>query len=365
LTRAVHQLLSGLDSGDAISNQALFIAEVLRDLGFESQVFVQELGRAMVDLGKAFTAGALKPGDGLLYHYGIGSPLTPHAIAHPGPKAFVYHNVTPAHFFAPWEPAFAKRLDQGRRDLRALAPAFPVSVGDSTYNAGELREAGFRDPAVLPIFVDPKRWTMPPDSDWMQVLQDGRHNILFVGRVAPNKRQEHLLYAFKEYLAYDPQARLILAGIWPDGHPYARFLRDESRRLGIEKQVFMTWKVTDAQLLACYRTAHLFWCMSEHEGFCVPLIEAMWFDVPVLAYASSAIPETLGPAGIMFTEKRYPELAALAHMLIEDEALRRTVLDAQRERRTAFLPEAILPTLLGLLAKIGVDQRASESATSA
>jgi len=105
----------------------------------------------------------------------------------------------------------------------------------------------------------------------------------------------------------------------------------------------------DAQLLACYRTAHLFWSMSEHEGFCIPLIEAMWFDLPVLAYRSSAIPETLGPAGLMFTEKRWPELAALVRLLIEDVDLRDKVLAEQRTRRRDFLPEAVLPAFLDLL----------------
>ena len=351
--RAVHQLLPSLDYGDAISNQAMFITEVLRDLGYESEIFVRHVGEAVHDLAKPFAPGCLDADDALIYHHAIGSEVTPTAILHPGPKALVYHNITPAHFFAPWNPKFAELLDLGRKDLHNLAPAFPVSVGDSTYNADELREAGFRDPAVMPIFVDPMRWAKPADPDWMKMLQDGRTNILFVGRIAPNKRQEHLIAAFKEYLAFDPQARLILVGVWPDGDPYARFLRDESLRLGISEHVFMTFKVTDAQLLACYRTAHLFWSMSEHEGFCVPLIEAMWFDVPVLAYRSTAIPETLGAGGIMFTEKRFPELAALAHLLVTDPALRRKVLAAQRARRPAFLPEAILPVLMQLVERLG------------
>jgi glycosyltransferase involved in cell wall biosynthesis len=234
-----------------------------------------------------------------------------------------------------------------------------VSAGDSTYNADELRDAGFKDPLVVPIFVDPMRWAQPADPEWMKMLQDGRTNVLFVGRIAPNKCQHHLVHAFNEYLRHDPTARLILVGMWPDGHPYARFVRGEADRLGIGGQLFMTSRASDAQLLACYRTAHLFWSMSEHEGFGVPLIEAMWFDVPVLAYKSSAIPETLERAGIMFTEKRLPELAALAHMLVEDRALRRTVIAAQRVRRSAFLPEAILPALLELVARLGGEGRAA------
>jgi len=353
--RAIHQLSAGLDYGDAISNQALFIAEVLRDLGHRSEIFAEHIGPAMVDLGQPFAPGAIAPGDALLYHHGIGTPLTAHAVRHPGPKAIVYHNITPAHFFEPWEPSFAKLLDHGRKDLHELAAVFPVSAGDSTFNTDELRDAGFKDPMVVPIFVDPMRWAQPADPEWMKMLQDGRSNLLFVGRVAPNKCQHHLVQAFHEYLRHDAAARLILVGLWADGHPYARFIREEADRLGIGPQLLMTSRLTDAQLLACYRTAHLFWSMSEHEGFCVPLIESMWFDVPVLAYKSSAIPETLGQAGLMFTEKRWPEVAALAHMLVEDRSLRRTVIAAQRARRSAFLPEAILTALLELLGRLGAE----------
>jgi glycosyltransferase involved in cell wall biosynthesis len=166
------------------------------------------------------------------------------------------------------------------------------------------------------------------------------------------------LEAFKEYRSFDPDARLVIVGGWRDADPYASFLGDHARQLGIASHVLLARGCTDAQVLACYRTAHLFWSMSEHEGFCVPLIEAMWFDVPVLAYRSSAVPETLGPAGMLFTDKgRWRELAALAQLLVEDRELRRKVLEAQRKRRSAFLPEAILPSLLELLGKLSPDFR--------
>jgi glycosyltransferase involved in cell wall biosynthesis len=356
--RAIHQVLPGIDYGDAISNQVVFTREVLHDLGYRSEIFAVHIGEPMLDLAKPFSAGAIAPDDALLYHHSIGSELTAHVVRHRGPKVLLYHNITPAHFFVPWDPSFARILEDGRKELHEMASAFPVSAGASIYNAEELREAGFRDPSVAPIFVEPMRWNQAADPQWMTALQDGRTNILFVGRVAPNKCQHDLLAAFREYLSFDPDARLVLVGVWPDGDPYARFLHDEAVRLGVSHHVFMTWRVTDAQLLACYRTAHLFWSMSEHEGFCVPLVEAMWFDVPVLAYRSSAVPETLGSAGMLFTEKgRWPELAALAQLLVEDRELRRKVLEAQRKRRAAFLPEAILPSLLELLGKLSPDLR--------
>jgi glycosyltransferase involved in cell wall biosynthesis len=357
---AIHQLLPDLAYGDAISNQALFTKELLHDLGYESEIFVENLHESMRGLGRVFTPGAISPKDGLLYHHTIGTELTQQAVRHEGRKALVYHNVTPAHFYQRWDQQFAGMLEAGRENLRQLASAFPLSAGDSAYNAAELREAGFQSPAVLPIFVDPLRWAEPADAEWMKRLQDGRTNLLFVGRVAPNKCQHDLLDAFKEYLSFDPQARLLLVGGWRDADPYASFVREHAKRLGVASRVLFTRVCGDAQLLACYRSAHLFWSMSEHEGFCVPLVEAMWFDVPVLAYASSAVPETLAAAGLMFTEKRPPELAALAHLLVEERQLRRKVIASQQVRRTAFLPEALLPSYLDLFKTLGGDQSGPE-----
>ncbi|MEY2497397.1 MAG: hypothetical protein QOD12_953, partial [Verrucomicrobiota bacterium] len=210
------------------------------------------------------------------------------------------------------------------------------------YNALELAEAGFADPGVLPIAVNPEKWSVAPDQRLMEVLQDGRTNLLFVGRFAPNKKQDDLIVAFSHYLALDPEARLILVGKPEEQDPYVAHLRQTVSSLALEDSVLFTGSVTDAQLAAYYRTAHLFWSMSEHEGFCVPLIEAMWFNVPVLAFKSSAVPETLGDAALTFLDKsdsRVP--AALARLLVTDASLREKMIRAQRERRHAFVPARI------------------------
>jgi glycosyltransferase involved in cell wall biosynthesis len=178
---------------------------------------------------------------------------------------------------------------------------------------------------------------MPADASLMQQLQDGKTNLLFVGRVAPNKCQEHLLEAFAYYLTMDREARLILVG-WGDiSDPYYRHIVNRIQQLNLKNYVLISGQVNDAQLLAFYRTAHLFWSMSEHEGFGVPFVEAMWFDVPVLAYKSSAVPETLGEAGLMFTSKDdLIQVAALAKILVKDNLLRSKVINMQRKRRNHF-----------------------------
>ena len=351
-TRALHQLLPNLSYGDAISNQAIFVCELLRDLGYRSHIFVRHFDEPMQDFATLLDDSAISPRDALLYHHSVGTDLTGVALRHPGPKALLYHNITPAHFFERWDEPFAELLASGRKELGDLASAFPLSAGDSQYNAAELRDAGFHAPRVLPIVVEPSRWATRPDPRWMRDLQDGRTNILFVGRIAPNKCQHDLLEAFAEYLHYDTDARLIIAGYWPAGHRYVTFLQATARRLGLGSRVLWTGTCTEAQLQACYRTAHLFVSTSEHEGFCAPLVEAMWFDVPVLAYRSTAVPETLANAGLLFTEKRFTEIGALMRLAVEDGPLRRTILAAQRVRRAAFLPETVLPGLIEFLEEL-------------
>jgi glycosyltransferase involved in cell wall biosynthesis len=294
----------------------------------------------------AFTSAALDASSAAIYHHSIGTEITPYLRAFHGPKCLIYHNITPAEFLEPYRPEFAKILTQGRQDLSGLADPFPISYGDSAYNASELESVGFRNPRVLPVSVDPGKWAIAPDPELMSTLQDGRTNLLFVGRFAPNKKQDDLVAAFSRYRLLDPSARLILVGKPEESDPYVTHLRATISSLGLDGSVLCPGGISDAQLAAYYRTAHLFWSMSEHEGFCVPLIEAMWFDVPVLAYQSSAVPETLGPAALMFNEKTdLAALAALARILVVDLGIRDPMIQAQRKRRLDFLPDKIAPLL--------------------
>lgn len=351
--KEIHQLLPNLAYGDAISNHALAMRDYLRSLGYESDIFIQYLDERVANKAKVFKANAINKKAGLLYHHSIGSELTSYAVEHPGPKCLIYHNITPSKYFEPYKPDFAKILEHGRSDLKRLSSSFSLSVGVSAYNASELKAHGFENPTVLPIAVSPCKWNHSPDSELMVKLQDGKANLLFVGRIAPNKCQDHLVIAFWHYLTMDPKARLIIVGEGTLSDPYCVHLANTIDKYGLTQHVVLAGQVNDSELHAYYRTADLLWSMSEHEGFCLPLIEAMWFDVPVLAYKSSAVPETLGKAGIMFTSKEdLVSVAALAKLLARDEDLRTKVLRAQRRRRIAFLPESVLPKLDELIASM-------------
>ena len=351
--KAIHQMTPGFTYGDAISNQAVFIRNHLRNLGYESNIYVQFINPNLKRSAKIFELKSIPKNAGLIYHHSIGSDLTPYAIAHPGPKYLMYHNITPAELVKPFDPVLARRLERGRSDLQELSLHFPLTVGDSYFNSQELEAFGFQNPAVLPICVDPGKWNREHDLELMENLQDGRSNLLFVGRLSPNKCQHELIEAFYHYLTMDANARLILVGEYSPSDPYYAHMGDTIEKLGIGKQIILPGKASDSKLQSYYRTAHLFWSMSEHEGFGVPMVEAMWFDVPVLAYKKAAVPETLGKAGIIFTTKNdFVSVAAAAKLLVKDEALRNKVLTAQRVRRMDFIPEKIYPKLDRMVEKM-------------
>ncbi len=347
---AIHQLLPDIAYGDAISNQARAIRGHLRRHGYESEIFVKRREPRMAAEAVLWDEARPSSADSLLYHHSIGSELTAFAVAHRGPKCLVYHNITPAEFFTNYRPGFAWMLETGRAHLPRLAQYFPISVGDSAYNASELNACGFRAPGVLPIIVDPDKWNIAPDAKLMARLQDGRSNLLFVGRVAPNKQQARLIEAFAQYRQLDPHSRLIIAGEGRASDPYLGHVRAVAEALEVSAHIEITGQIDDASLLAYYRTAHLYWSPSAHEGFGAPLIEAMWFDVPVLALAATAVPETLGAAGMLFEHNEDPAaIAERAYQLTHDADLRAAVIAAQRKRRVDFTSAVFWSSLVKLI----------------
>ena len=354
LLPAIHQLTPGFAYGDAISNQAMIIRDLLKNLGYRSRIFTEHIDPSMAHEATRFKDGkGIKGSAGLIYHHSIGAGLTDFVIHHPGPKMLIYHNVTPPDLVRDADPALAEILEQGLNDLGRLAPHFPVSAGDSRFNSDDLEDHGFNAPSVLPICISPEKWNIRAEPNMMARLQDGRDNILFVGRLVANKCQHDLIDAFASYLSMYGNARLILVGGFIEEESYYQGLKKQVREMGLEGDVLFTGKVPDDALHACYRCADLFWSMSEHEGFGVPLIEAMWFDVPVFAYKSSAVPETLGAGGLLFTGKDdLQRLAVVAKLLIHDEDTRNKVLSGQQNRREVFLPEAIQPLLEKLVEKM-------------
>jgi glycosyltransferase involved in cell wall biosynthesis len=231
-----------------------------------------------------------------------------------------------------------------------------LALGDSEFNRGELDALGFRRTGVLPIYLDFRRYRQPPNPVLLRSLQDGRLNVLFVGRVAPNKRHDDLIRVASYWKRFiSPNLRLLLVGKLPrrvtgHGHPLPRHYFDALQAQFYEEgftpeEVVFTGHLDHDDLLACYRAAHVFLCLSEHEGFGVPLVEAMLMQVPVLARRVTAVGDVLGEAGVQLGGQSIPEIAELAHALATEAGLRSNVLAGQERRIQAFAPAVVEATL--------------------
>ena len=338
--RAIHQFVAGFSKGDAISNEALALRTLFRQWGHASEIF-SETRRILPELRKeAHDAFAFEkqctPDDLVLLHLSIGSPLNALFAALPCRKAILYHNVTPAAYLERVNKQTALHLERGRSEAASLAGAATVVMADSRFNAAELEAMGYGSVQVLPLVLDFEKLQARPDPQVTRQFADGVTNVLCVGRCAPNKKVEDVLMAFFHYHRFiNKQSRLLHVGSWAGTESYYYMLCAQARSLGLAN-VHFAGSVPQAQLNAFYACADVFLCMSEHEGFCIPLIESMHFDLPVLAYAAGAVPETLDGAGILAREKRFPDLAEMMNRAVSDTALRNAVIDAQRQRLARY-----------------------------
>jgi glycosyltransferase involved in cell wall biosynthesis len=281
----------------------------------------------------------IRPDDVLVYHAAHASPLGAWLAGVEAVKIVDYHGITPPEFVRAYDPGLAVALSKARAELEPLAAGTTLAIAHSRYMERELEAIGFRDTATLPLLVDPARLAAPPDVATAARLRAGKrgHDLLFVSRMAPNKRIEDLLKVFAVYRrAWDRDARLFVVGR-PDTRAYVEVLQRFAGRLGVG-EVHFAGRVSDPALASYYASADAFVSMSEHEGFGLPWVEAMAFGLPVIAYAAGALPETVGDAGILFTEKRYEDVAALVDAVVGDPALRAHLAAAGRERVAAFGP---------------------------
>jgi len=348
----VNQWVPSAHHGDAVGDYALRVRDVLRDWGHDSDVFAMDVDAALGMDVRSWEEPEARAGDVTIFHFATASPMSAAFGTMPGTRVLQYHNVTPARFFAPFDAGLARVAARGRAELAALADRVDWAVAVSDYNRQELESLGFRRTSVLPIFLNLDRLTQAPrvpSLDWM--LQDGLANILFVGRIAPNKRIEDHIRLAEHYMRYvDAFYRFIFVGRYDVVPGYYESIRSMVATYQMQPDRFwFTGPVSDRELAAYYRNAHVYVSLSEHEGFCVPLVEAMAMDVPVLAYADTAVPETLGGAGVSFRPKDLEWAAELVGGLIYDEPFRQGVLAGQRKRVRDFGRDRVEPELRQLL----------------
>jgi glycosyltransferase involved in cell wall biosynthesis len=351
---AVHQFVPTLTPHDAVSMHYLAVQGALRDAGYRSDIYAYEAKDRYARLASpfaAFAGAASGETTWLMYHSSVGSPVADFVANRHEPLIVDYHNITPAEFFARWEPALVGSLMKGRRQLAALEIRASLGLADSAFNAQELATLGYEPTAVVPILLDIDALERTPPNP--RIVRDDRTTWLFVGRLAPNKAQHDIVKAFAAYRRlYEPHARLRLVG-GSSSHSYETALRAYIDALGLASAVEVAGAVDDATLMAYYDTSDVFVVCSEHEGFGVPLLEAMYHRLPIVAYAAAAVPETVGDAGLVLRVKDACTVAEAVHRVVTDRTLRDQLVDAGTQRLGEFgiersrqkLLEALVPVV--------------------
>jgi len=345
----VDQVLPVLGRRDAIGAHTLALRDALRAAGFGSDVYygrcdpdVAAEGHPIAELGRP------APQRWLLYQSSIGSPVCDVVLARPEPKLLNYHNITPAALLAPWAPEVGSEVRLGRMQLARMAAYARLAVAVSKFNEQELVAAGYTDTTVVPLLIDMTTAGAGADPRTIQSLADakavagGGADLLFVGKVSPHKAPHDLvkmLHVLRR--SFDPRARLHLVGTFParHGERYRTALTAYVERLGLDRAVHLTGSVSPGVLEAYYQSADVFVCASEHEGFCVPLIEAMGHGVPVVAYGSTAVPETVGTGGLVLGSKDPSHFAAAVARVLDDADLRALLATGAAERVASFAKE--------------------------
>jgi glycosyltransferase involved in cell wall biosynthesis len=334
--RRVDQLLAGFAEGDAVSIDALLLQAAFRSLDFDSDIYVSDGYAApeMLAACRPASAYAGRNGDSLLFHYSVASSATEVFLRTPARRLVRYHNITPPEYFRGFDDAIAARLAEGRHRLaevvRAASAVWPVSE----FNAGDIRPLGAEHIDVLPLLFSPRRFDVAPAPDVLARLREPLDTLLFVGRGAPNKRIEDLLQAFACYQRlFNPFSRLVLVGSDRNCPRYYAMLRRLALDLNLPNACFEGY-ATEAGLAAYYRKADLFVSASMHEGYCLPLVEAMAHGVPVIARATGGVPEAMGNAGVLYDDLSPSELAALIDRVLTDKTLRRDIVGSQENRVT-------------------------------
>jgi glycosyltransferase involved in cell wall biosynthesis len=361
----VFQCLHTLTYGDAISGEALAIRRVLAENGIGGAIYGLHAHPLLKgDLARwqnleHDVAAETERGNSVcvLLHYSIGSPLNDvFARLTSAVRAIIHHNLTPPHWFQAYNERVTRDLIDGLRELPILARHADIVLADSDYNRQELFEMGFHDVGVLPLPLDLERWKVPSNSGIRGVLRawdaPGKRgvNILHVGRLAPNKCIHDILKAFYFYHhKIEKKSRLWLIGSDVDTELDSFELKLLREEFLLSDAAFFVGVSPDTEVRAFYENCDAYLCMSEHEGFCVPLLEAMHFGLPTVAFSSTAIPETMGNAGILFDSKRPELVAELLNQVVIDSALREELCALGQARVQHFSLDAFRDRLVELI----------------
>jgi glycosyltransferase involved in cell wall biosynthesis len=340
--------LATLGYGDAIGNEVLGIQRVLRTAGYESEIFVETADSRLEDLTLDYRdlPDGNHADDVLLHHFSLAARASRLTYALPNRMALIYHNITPPEYFIDVHPHLVQSCFVGRRELGLFASRAELGLGDSEYNRQELEALGFPYTDVLPVVPDFSHLSGPANYMQAGLFDDGWVNVVFVGRMIPNKKIEDVIRFFHAYNRwFNPRSRLLLVGAYNGFERYIAMLLNLITRLNVSDVHFLG-HVSNAELTAYYELADVFLCASEHEGFCVPLVESFHMGIPVLAYPATAVPATMDGGGILYEDKDPVRVAALMHQVITDRQLATNIIASQDAALERLLQKDFSGTLL-------------------
>jgi glycosyltransferase involved in cell wall biosynthesis len=331
----VLQLVPALNYGDAIGNYVLTLMDIIRSMGYKTEVFAGYIAPQIKrhNIHQYENMPSVSQDDVLIYHMATGTKLNTLIDLFSCYKVMIYHNITPPKYFLNYDKFSTIGTREGIEQTKNLYNTFDYCLAVSEFNKEDLIRYGYSCPIdVMPIIIPFKNYAQKPAGHILRRYNDGIVNFLFVGRVVPNKKLEDVITVFYHYQTkYNSRSRLFFVGATGQMQLYRDRLQNYIQTLGC-KNVIFTERVKFNEILSYYKIADVFLCMSDHEGFCVPLVEAMYFDIPIIAYDTSAISFTLGRSGILLKEKDPIFAAGVADALLKKPGFRETVLAGQRER---------------------------------
>lgn len=350
----IHQFATSLSYGDAISDEMLEIQKALRNKGYKSEIFIRFYDSRMAKFIRDFKKYKKfsSPGNVVIFHFSIGSPVSKMFFRIPDKKIMIYHNITPYKFFLGYHRILTRECYKGRLEIKLFADKVDLALGDSEFNRRELEKVGYPRTGVLPLLLNLSRFDQKENHVIRSIFSNGKWTILFVGRIIPNKKFEDVIKIFYFYKKYFNQnSQLILAGDYRGTERYFAALQDLVDRLKL-KDVHFLGHIEFSELISFFKLANVYMSMSEHEGFGVPILEAFYNRVPVVAFAAGAVEETMNNGGLLLHKKNLFKTAAVLDKLNRDEIFRREVVSSQEEALKKYDRDNVTRILLEHIERI-------------
>jgi len=352
----VHQFATSLSYGDAISDEMLEIQSVLRENGHNSEIFIRfydpRMAKYIHDFReyKKFSSRE----NVVIFHFSIGSPVSKMFFRIPDKKIMIYHNITPYEYFLDYHRILARECYKGRLEIKRFVDKADLALGDSEFNRQELEKAGYPNTGVLPLILNFEKFNKEGNPVIERLFSNGKTTILFVGRLIPNKKFEDLIKVFYFYKKhFNPDSQLLLVGDYRGMERYLVALQTLVDKLQL-KDAHFPGHVEFSDLVSYFNVADFYVSMSEHEGFGVPLLEAFYKKIPVIAFAAGAVEETINGGGVILHKKDFIRTAALIDKIDQDKNLHEEVVASQLKALEKYKKENVAQILLKHIEKVSV-----------